>query len=266
MTAVTLAVVFWFVSYGLASCQEAKLFSGQPATPSLEDIRVRLLNGTEAERSTLATTLRLVIPKWTRWKVDREIPCKTFDSVRISYVTLRPPNSQAVLQIYSSACVYTYLAVFEQRPAGQWDYVDTVPLWSKNGEPRITFESLIDIGAKELIASGCTADYGTGISQTNLIILKLFQTGLQVIFDEPEHVHYSIPASSGTFRGIDQSQDSAFEFTIADVKEPSASVIQILERQLVRNHNVTITRSWLYVWLPELRIFQSVPASEKNHE
>jgi len=251
------AVILLVSFQGTLFCQQVPPVPRGPSVPSLEEIRFQLLNGSDAQRSALTAAFRLLIPKWSRWKTDKDIPCDVFETVKISYASLRQQHSQAVLQIYSPICEYTYLAVFERQPAGAWNFVATLPLWSKNGEPEITFQSLIENGVSEIVAAGSTADRGIGISQTNLTIIKLYESGLEVIFDEPAHVQNS-PRPSG----INQSQQSEFEFIAAIT--PAASLKQILEKQVIRDHGVAITRWWLYVWIPEMKVFQAVPSWRKK--
>lgn len=242
-------------------CQLALPATNPSAFPSLEDVKSRLLNGTDADRVALATELRLNIPKWTRVGATKDMPCDLFDSVETSYATLLQPGMQAVLHIYSPDCEYTYLAVFDRAANGNWRYVDTMQIWSKYSEPKITLESLVEEGTKEIVAAHCAVDNGTGVTQKNLVIFKLFPDGLRVVFEEPEHVVQQIGAVPKGARSIDQRQDSEFKFIAAAGDGLATSVRQILEKQTLRDHASTLDRWRLYVWNPELRKFQGVPSS-----
>jgi hypothetical protein len=221
---------------------------------SPETLKARLLRGSEGDITELATDLRLMIPKWTRAEVTKDIPCDLFDSVQWNVVNLTQPGDQAVAVVYSSNCEYTYLVVFERTPTGSWRHLDTAPVWSKFGQPKISWKSLISDGTKEVIAADCTADSGTGITQMNLTIFKLFSGRLQVILDIPTHVVYDWDP------GADQSQDSTVSFVQAG-DEPTASTKQVLEKRVMRDHTTKLSQWWLYIWNPEIRRFEAIRAS-----
>ena len=172
---------------------------------------------------------------------------------------LLQPGTQAILDIHSQACEYTYLAIFDRTSNENWRYVDTMQIWSKLSDPKITLESLVEEGSKEIVASGCTVDSGTGVSQKDLVIFKLFERGLQVVFKEPELVVQRIGTGSKVSPQVDQSQNSEFKFAHPDEGEPKTSVRQIVEKQILKDHSLTIIRWRLYVWKPEIRGFEGIP-------
>jgi len=134
-----------------AACGQSIAAPNLVTVPSLESLKASLLSGADSDRAALAGELRLNIPMWRRWGVTKDIPCTLFDSVQISYATLLQPGTQAVVDIYSRNCEYSYLAGFEHTHEGSWTYIDTVPLWSKHSEPKVSLESLIEEGTKEII-------------------------------------------------------------------------------------------------------------------
>jgi hypothetical protein len=228
---------------------------------SLQSLQTRL-TGSDTDRTLLAHGLKLTIPKWTRWGATENIPCTVFSSVQSNTVNLVHTGGQAVVVIYSSNCAYTYLVVFQRTPQGSWSHVDTMPIWSKYNEPKISFESLIDDGIKEIVAAGCTVDTGTGVAQTDLIVFKLFPNGLQVILDAPEHVVYAVTPSPKTEHAVNQDQESTFSF-IPHVEEEGTSSKQPLERRTIQDRTTTLTQWWLYIWIPEMRTFRAVRTSER---
>jgi hypothetical protein len=230
----------------------------QTTVRSPGDVRLQLLNGPATERAALAAELGLVIPRWKRWRATKDIGCDVFDSAQVTYAALQPTSSDALLQIYSRNCEYAYVVVFEREPEGYWTHIDTVSLWSKDSEPEISLESLVEEGTKEVVVRHCATDYGTGVSQTSMMIFKLFRTGMHLIFNQPERVTYAVPAGPKLSQSIEQSQQSDFEFIAPSADEPRSSEKQILEKQVVQDRNATITRRWLYIWVPEIKSFQAV--------
>jgi hypothetical protein len=95
-----------------------------------------------------------------------------------------------------------------------------------------------------------------------MTIYKLFQSRLEVVFDEPDHVVLAVPSNDNPQGNTDQRQES--EYTIVSPEEgPSAtSSKQILQKQVINEHNTTIVRWWLYAWVPEIRRFQGYPTSQ----
>jgi hypothetical protein len=222
---------------------------------SPETLKTRLLKGSEADITELASDLQLIIPHWEYWQVTEDSPCTMFTSLEWKVVSLTHPGNQAVAVIYSLHCEHTYLVAFERTPTGSWRHLDTVPLWSKYNQPDISWESLISDGTKEMIADDCTVDSGTGIVQTDLIIFKLFSDRLQVILEAPKHEVYDVAPAPRAQQ--DQSQDSTFSFIQAG-NGPATSMKQVLEKRVMRDHAKTLTQWWAYVWIPEIRRFRAI--------
>jgi hypothetical protein len=228
-----------------------------------EQIKSSLLRGSDTQRTEFSMNLNLVIPKRTRVGATADIPCTEYDSVEVSHINLLKSDSQAVIKAFSSSCQYTYFVVLEQGKSGAWRYVQTVSIWSKNKTPRVTFENLITSDEKEVVVQDYETDYGSGISQTNITIWKLFRSGLQIVFDEPSHVIFSVPINKKESENTDQSEDSEFSFvSTGAAKGESPSRKEIVQKQVIRDHQTKITRSWLYVWAPEIQRFQKQPIAE----
>jgi hypothetical protein len=241
--------------------KQFKAADGQITVRSLEEIKTRLLSDNEEDRKALAQGLRLNIPAYTRHQASSDIPCNLFDSVTIIHEILLQPGTQAVVNAYSRSCQYTFLVVLGRTPDGSWRHLDTMPLESFYDEPKITLESLVAVGTKEIIASGVVVDRGTGILRQDMMVLKLFPNGLSVIFDQPERVQFAIPLDSKTGRNSDQAQESTFEFIAPPKEGEPTSIRQILERQVIRDHRLTIKRGWIYTWNPVIERFRGYATS-----
>lgn len=228
------------------------------ALPDPEQIKSILITGSETQRSELAKELHLFIPGLGPGDIKNENLCTLFDSVDINYVKLLVPGSQAALNLVAPTwCEYTFLVILRETQPGKWDIIQTVPLWSKYNPPKITFVSLIDPSEKEIIVQDLLTDSGTGILQKNITILKLFADGLKVVFDEPTSVTFAIPIKGK--KNSDQEESNEFSFVKdPDVKNGSN---QILQKQMIRDHETRITRWWLYIWAAEIEKFRKVPTT-----
>jgi hypothetical protein len=228
---------------------------------SPDEIVRGLRSGTDTDKKHLAELLDIKVPRWTRVGATEDILCLVYQSVGVDYVVLQKPGPQAVLQIDASgSCWHTYLVVLEKIEGGSWMHVQTLPLFGKNRKLEFTFPSLINAHEHEIVAKKYAVDSGTGIFQTNMIIIKLVGNRLEVVFNEPEIVVFAIPTTRGEEpASTDQEQESEFSFVPGG--EDSTSLKQILEKQVIRDHDTTIVRWRIFHWAPELRRFQPVPWS-----
>jgi len=247
---------FWII-FGFMFSQGAQAAS--VLTP--EQLKYSLLQGSDSQLTELSKNLHLVIPKRSRVGATADIPCTEFDSVEISHISLPEHNSPAVIKAFSSSCQYSYLVVLAQTKSNAWEFVQTIPLWSKNKIPMVSFESLTSSKEQAIVVQNYEADYGSGVSQTSMIIWKPFKGGYQVVFDEPSQVIFSVPIDKKGFENTDQSEDSEFTFVKGVVtRGESANFKYILQKQVIRDHQTIMTRWWRFLWVPEMNRFQKYPA------
>jgi hypothetical protein len=154
-----------FLACGIALWAQAPGGKRAKDILSPEQIKTTLLRGTNVKQAALARELRLVIPKWTRWGATKDLTCTEIDAVDTNYVILQRPGPQAVILIRSGWCQYTFLVILERAKGGTWRHLQTIPLWAKDREPKITFESLVSPDTKEIVARDAETDYGTGYSK-----------------------------------------------------------------------------------------------------
>ena len=255
----------YLVAFGILLCVPWQFVVGSPGFMDPVQIKSHLLSGTHSQRYQLSGSLHLVIPKETRWRAKADIPCLDFDSVKISYTTLRFHQSNAVVEAHSQGCHYTYLIILSSKGVNNWSYTGTIPLWSRNEVPNIRFESLLSPGVNEIVVRNNETDYGTGILQTNMTIWKVDNRALRVIFDEPTSVKFKIPIGKGSLENSDQTEESQFTFVRPRAEENTpTSAKQILQKQTIHIRGVTVTRWWLYRWVSAVQRFRKEPTWPKS--
>lgn len=230
------------------------LFTGAETIELPPPFRVReiLLRGTASERSSLVKSLRLVLPSWMRGG-RIELPCLEYQSVELHSVVLEPPNEQAVLMAKPEDCEAEFLIVMDQETPNHWVHRSSLPLFAKYSPPQVSFVQLVNKNEHEIMVRNHTVDYGTGILQKNLTIFKFVDQKLRVIFDQPERLVFAIPTTrNGKPDNTDQAQESSFWF----VDSSGTGIRQIVEKQVIRDHKLTILRWRIFSWSSELQVFQ----------
>lgn len=226
------------------------------ALPSPQEVRHHLMEGNKEQKRGLSERLGLSLPRGARWG-NPEISCQEFTSVEIHRVVLESPGPQFVLLARSSDCEFQFLMVFQERHQGEWVHVATVPFLAIRWEPEILFLELIRSGESEVIIRNRPTDTGTGMLQRNVTILKLIDGRLRVILDEVERQVFAIPTTrNGESANTEQSQDS--EFWLVESEPWETSIRQIVEKQLIRDHRTQIVRWRLFIWKPELQVFEPI--------
>jgi len=229
--------------------------------PSPEQIAHVLQNSGNGQKQELIRELKLVIPKWSFVKATADHVCTSIDEVKLDLVTLQHPGTQAVLQV--SGCRYVFLVVLRYSSKGGWNHVATVPLDDQYGQSkRISFPELISVGNHEIVAHRVSTLRGTGMWQYNMSIFKLFDDRLELIFDEPEEVNYSVPdLADRRTQNTQQRQESVFAIRdlAQDYMGPRA-LKYVVERQVIRDHDSEIVRGFSFTWDPSVRRFRSAPS------
>jgi hypothetical protein len=251
------AVRFTAIGFGAFCCllSQSAEAAGSPESLTPDQIKQLLTQEEdegegESKLAKLATDLELMIPKRTRWGATEDMPCTAFPAVEVIPVKLHGNKSQVLLNI-SSDCRYTYLVLLEESKANLWRRVQTVSVAAINRTPVVTFESMVSRDAKEIIVKDYETESGSGVSQANMAILKLLDGKLRVVFDEPTHVVYAVPLKGEG--NTEQSEDS--EFSIVK-HSGQTSLKDIIQKQVIQDHQTKITRYWEYEWVPELQKFQ----------
>jgi hypothetical protein len=177
----------------------------------------------------------------------------------LTYAALSKGQKQAILQVFGNGCgEQRSIFVFEQR-GGFWTLVSDLRLSSHYDEqPTVTFPSLTDSDTQDIMVEHQIVDWGTGFGQKNIMIFKWNENHFEVVLDEPEWVHISVPSTSNSGRreNYDLEQRSTFE-----PKDSEASgVKQLTERQTVRQKNKEIIRTRNWIWDPTIKRFRCFEA------
>ncbi len=231
--------------------------------PSPERIRESLTEGSEKQRKGLVESLRLFLPPGARTG-GQQLPCMEYKStpgrgatVDLHQVVLKAPGPQTVIVARPQDCEYQFLVVMEQIAPGQWAHRGTVPIFAKHWEPEISFRQLVSAGESEIVVRNRPTDIGTGMLQRNMTIFKLLDGSLRVILDEVEKQTFAIPTTrNGQPANTAQTQES--EFWLIDSEPGEQSIKDIVEKQVIRDHETQLVRWRLFLWRPELEVFQAV--------
>jgi len=209
----------------------------------------------------MAGLLSFRVPPRTRVG-GSQVLCPDFDSIDSEYVTLQQPGPQVVLHASGlSGCQYDFLAILQLEATG-WIRLGTIPLWSKYRSPKVRFISLISAAKKDIVVNDNTVDYGTGIFQTDMTIWSLVGSRLEVVFDEIENLTFAVGVEkNGKFGNTQQSQCSSFTFVPVEGQE-GAGYRDILEKQVLSDHETTLARWRVFVWRPELGRFVGIPTEQ----
>jgi hypothetical protein len=252
-------VVFLLLSFGLY--QQSRQAS---AHSSPEEIARILGNGDQEAVARVAEANELVIPKEESNGAKANVPCQSFQSVRLRTVVLNEPGPQQVIEARSDSCEYFYLVVLERSYKGEWKRIATLPIRFHARDVRITYEALLGTRENQILVHGYTAGWGTGIWEYDFLVLRYVKGRFQVVLDVPEEVNLSEPEAKEPHGNTQQGQQS--EFTIEDpktdpdvVSHGTATSKMIVEKQIITKHEVKVVRWRAYFWDEGLGFFSGMP-------
>jgi hypothetical protein len=203
-----------------------------------------------------ARQLHVGVDTNTRVWLKKNIPCDDFDTVSVDYVRLSKNGQQAVINaIANTACQQEYLIIFD-KVGNSWRFLTTLLIPLKYNIPKLSYKSLVDANENEIVITGFEADTGSGIYQSNLLIWKLVDTELKLIFDEPLKIHFALPGD-GKF---DQKELSKFSF----VKSRESGNYAILQEQVISTYKSSIARWRIYYWNAPFARFVAYSYSPKS--
>lgn len=231
----TLTVLFLFFLFGATAGQ------GSPSVDGVEDVEgLRRA----IENNTLDEAHRKVL------KLD----CQ--NHATLTYPTLAKGQKNAVLQVYGDGCgQQRAVLVFEHR-GKSWILVSDLRLSSRYDEqPMVTFPSLVDSDAQELMVEHQQVDWGTGFGQKNITIYKWLNNQLEAVLDQPESVHLSVPITTNTGRHETYALDQQSTFQVGPAGPSGAK--KLIEFQKVRQGIKEVARTRNWVWEPTLSRFRS---------
>ena len=235
---------------------------GSPEVLPAPEAIVRVLrNGPEQEKKRMAELLSFRVPRYARVGAP-QVPCSDFDSIDSQSVTLQLPGPQVVLHAVGQfGCQYDFLAILQLEATG-WTHLGTIPLLSKYRSPKVRFISLVSSAEKDIVVNDNTVDYGTGIFQRDMTVWALVGSRLEIVFDEIENLTFAVGVrKNGEFGNTQQSQHSLFTFVPAEGQD-APGYRDILEKQVLSDHETTLTRWRLFVWRPEFGRFVGIPTEQ----
>jgi len=223
-----------------------------------EDVAKTLRNGTPVQVNDLATELGIFAPVPASSAAKPNSPCVNFTHVEEKPVVLRAGAENVVLLADSSECDSTYILVFDKAPKSEWRHVQTVRLSAHRQPPEISFVELIEPGVFEIaVHHEITLDSGSA-QQENFVLLKLLGDKVEVVLDTTEHSQITL-ANRVPDESDDLQQTQMSTFSLLKSPPKSAAVYRIVEKEVITGNKITITRSRLWSWNPELQRFRSVP-------
>ena len=235
-----------------------------------------LRSGADQQRSELANELGIMAPNASNLAAKSSAPCTSFNHVEERQVHLRTDADNAVIIAESGECDSTYLIVFDRGHKSEWRHVQTVRLYSRVQHPEISFAELVQPGVSEIVVHRETTRESGANEQENFVVLKLLHDRLVTVLDTVERMEVILPVKpSDDSDNVEQSQQSTFNMVKAAAN--SGAVMRILEKEVLKEKQASITlyRSWN--WDPELERFRSIgsdgsdvaqwqPANKPGHQ
>jgi hypothetical protein len=186
--------------------------TGERSFASPEDVAHILENCAGGTCSQLSASLHLGIPL-------RPQVC----SVSALRVKFEPASDDALLKIECSQDFGLLLLVQE---SGRWQYADSMALpWGAHDAITVGLRKLIDPSDDAIIIHGDTVGFGTGIYQSDFLVVRVLNRKLHVVLDTVEKGSVYPPQSAGPNRWVEQR--SSFEITPADQKK-AGSVTEMM--------------------------------------
>ena len=215
-----------------------------------------LRSGADPQRSELANELAIMAPNASNLAAKSSAPCTSFNHVEERQVRLRADADNAVIIADSGECDSTYLIIFDRGRKSEWRQVQTVRLYSRVQHPEISFAELVQAGVSEIVVHRETTRESGANEQENFVVLKLLRDRLVTVLDTVERMEVTLPVKpSDDSDNVDQSQQSTFNMVKAAAN--TGAVMRILEKEVLKEKQTSMTlyRSWN--WDPELERFRS---------
>lgn len=222
-----------------------------------------LQEGTAVQRNDLALELGIYAPNPSSGAVKSNAPCVDFTHMDERQVKLRAEAENALLIAYSSVCDSTYLVVFDKAPKSEWRHVQTIRLAARTGRPEITYAELIQPGVSEMLVYNETTSETVTSSQQDFVVLKLLHDRVEVILDTTQSSEITLTNHTpGDTTNLRQTQTSTFN--VMKAPPNSAAQFRILEKEVITDNQVNLTRYRIWTWDPGLERFRPAPYDGAN--
>jgi hypothetical protein len=252
-----------FAAVLLLSSSVHQQSSRAPARNFPEEIVRVLRNGDQEAIARVAEANELVIPKEESNGAKANVPCQSFQSVRLRTVVLNEPGPQQVIEARSESCEYFYIVVFEPSDKAAWKRTVTLPVRFHARGIRIAYEALLGTPEHQILIHGYTAGWGTGIWEYDFLVVRYVKGRFQVVLDVPEEVNLFEPDAKEPNGNAEEGQQSEFMFedskTGPDGSRGTATSKLIVEKQIITKHDLKIVRWRAYFWDEGLGCFSGMP-------
>lgn len=210
-----------------------------------EELAARLRQGDRDEQSRLASLLRL-------HTYDQRTGFTNCE-VSVMRANLRPEGNTSLVQV---RCGYNVDLIALEQGNGQWEWLDTVPLWAVYDRLTIEITGLVDPPAQEIVVHNSCTLHGTGLYYGHFLVLKLIAGRLRVIFNALEQ------GVEAPYDGPSREQSSTFKLTPRSGKN-SATIEETAQYKFGRASYTIVRRS---LWDDSLKTFLTEVISEVKRE
>jgi hypothetical protein len=214
---------------------------------SPDEILTRLNSREEDIRKRIAASIGLIVP-------NTNVLCYDFDGVDSAPAEFITGVHSKLVVVRSQSCQSVSLIPISQKGT-EWIALKPIVLWSKFSEPSYRLDELISSGEQQIVVSNLTVDEGTGILERDLMIYKISLDGDDLVFDQPEIVHFTAPHGNSTFQ---DNERSTFEFRKNGEGVYGTGMIYINEKREITVGGKSLTLYRSYTWNRTLGRFRGV--------
>lgn len=120
--------------------------------------------------------------------------CLESENLQEKVVMLANHERYLVVVAGDVSCERYLLILFheEHYGNGDWSFIQTVEMPLRYAmKPEVEYPEFVERGVHEVLVKGVVVDTGSGMLQKDVIIMKLIDGKLRVVFENSEHVSYS---------------------------------------------------------------------------
>jgi hypothetical protein len=232
-----IAILFFGLSIAINSPGRAQ---AGPTFSSPEELVSRLNSSDPSLLERTATSLKLITP-------INHLQCTDFTKVETKPVMLAKGTETALVTVHT-VCDSLFLIPLIKAQS-QWEAIAPIALIDHYTAPTLELTALVRSGEQEIVVRGQYVDWGSGFQQHNLTIYKLIGRRMQIVFDQPEFLHFA----PGGGVAWDECQRSTFKF-VSGEGTAGITVIRETRSETVGTRKMTVYRS--YSWQPDIEAFR----------
>lgn len=168
--------------------------------------------------------------------------CSSFEQANLLPVQLSGKASSQLLILHAPLCETVFLLPFS-RQGQRWRTLPPLAFSSRYNPPQLRLKKLLSREEEFLLVEHLTVDGGSGVQQRNCQIYRLTPGGLQLVFNQPESLHVTVPLGHGA-AVWEEEQTSVFDF----FRAPAAAPASIREKRTTRCNGQSLTVYRSYLW------------------